>query len=110
MGQLENKSKIPESADLLQPWLEAWYETVHETFVNSYLETAENASFIPEEERQINDLLSVYTIEKAIYEADYEFNNRPDWLHIPLNGLKKILNDLVRRKRIKSAITIKNKI
>jgi hypothetical protein len=23
-----------------------------------------------------------------------EFNNRPDWLHIPLNGLKKILNDL----------------
>ncbi len=98
MGQLENKSKIPESADLLQPWLEAWYETVHETFINSYLETAKNASFIPDEKRQINDLLSVYTIEKAIYEADYEFNNRPDWLHIPLNGLKKILNDLVEER------------
>jgi maltose alpha-D-glucosyltransferase/alpha-amylase len=98
MGQLENKSKIPESADLLQPWLEAWYGTVQAVFVNSYLNTAGDASFIPEEERQINDLLSVFTIEKAIYEADYEFNNRPDWLHIPLNGLKKILNDLVEQQ------------
>jgi maltose alpha-D-glucosyltransferase / alpha-amylase len=94
MGQLENESKIPESAGLLKPWLEVWYELVQETFVNSYLKTAENALFIPKEERQINDLLSVYTIEKAVYEADYEFNNRPDWLHIPLYGLKKILQEL----------------
>ncbi|MFW5756023.1 MAG: maltose alpha-D-glucosyltransferase [Tangfeifania sp.] len=95
MGQLENQSKIPESAEVLNPWLEAWYEIVENSYVESYLETAKGASFMPEEEREINDLLSVYTIEKAIYEADYEFNNRPDWLHIPLNGLKKILDDLV---------------
>jgi maltose alpha-D-glucosyltransferase / alpha-amylase len=95
MGQLENQSKFPESDEILRPWLEAWYEIVHHTFVESYIETAKNASFMPKEEREINDLLSVYTIEKAIYEADYEFNNRPDWLHIPLNGLKKILDELV---------------
>jgi maltose alpha-D-glucosyltransferase / alpha-amylase len=95
MGQLENQSKFPESDEILRPWLEAWYEIVHHTFVESYIETAKNASFMPKEEREITDLLSVYTIEKAIYEADYEFNNRPDWLHIPLNGLKKILDDLV---------------
>lgn len=98
MGQLENESKIQERDDYMKPWLEAWYETVENEFVGSYLKTAGNASFIPEEERQINDLLSVYTIEKAIYEADYEFNNRPDWLHIPLNGLKKILNNLVEQE------------
>ena len=98
MGQLENQSKVPDSAHLLDPWLEAWYEIVQDTFVESYLETAKGASFIPEEERQITDLLSVYTIEKAMYEADYEFNNRPDWLHIPLNGLKTILNDLIEKK------------
>jgi maltose alpha-D-glucosyltransferase/alpha-amylase len=98
MGQLENKSKIPGNADLLDPWLEAWYETVEKTFLKSYLKTAGNASFIPDEAREVKDLLSVYTIEKAIYEADYEFNNRPDWLHIPLNGLKKILNDLLEQK------------
>ena len=98
MGQLENQSKIPDSEHLLNPWLDAWYEIVQDVFVKSYLEAAKGSSFIPEEERQINDLLSVYTIEKAMYEADYEFNNRPDWLHIPLNGLKTILNDLVEKK------------
>ncbi|MCG6188883.1 maltose alpha-D-glucosyltransferase [Maribellus maritimus] len=95
MGQLENKSKIPGDSDFLKPWLDAWYEMVQNAFMEGYLKTAGKASFIPEEEQEINNLLSVYTIEKAIYEADYEFNNRPDWLHIPLNGLKKILNDLV---------------
>jgi len=98
MSQLEHKSKIPGDVDFLKPWLDAWYEIVQNTFLDSYLKTAGNASFIPEEERQINDLLSVYTIEKAIYEADYEVNNRPDWLHIPLNGLKKILQDLVEQE------------
>lgn len=95
MSQLESKTKINGDPDFLQPWMEAWYKMVYDTFINSYLETAGNASFIPEEESQVHNLLSVYTIEKAIYEADYEFNNRPDWLHIPLNGLKKILHDLV---------------
>ena len=98
MGQLENKWKIPGDVDFLKPWLEAWYEVVEKAFLESYLKTAGNASFIPEEQQEINNLLSVYTIEKAIYEADYEFNNRPDWLHIPLNGLKKILNNLVERE------------
>ena len=98
MGNLENESKIPESAGLLEPWLEVWYELVRETFVGSYLETAENAPFIPKEEKQIKDLLSVFTIEKAVYEADYEFNNRPDWLHIPLNGLKRLLNNLAEQE------------
>ncbi|WP_159522741.1 maltose alpha-D-glucosyltransferase [Sunxiuqinia indica] len=95
MSQLESKTKIAGNTEFIQPWLEAWYKVVYDIFINSYLKTAGDASFIPSEEIQVHNLLSVYTIEKAIYEADYEFNNRPDWLHIPLNGLKKILNDLV---------------
>ncbi|MFP4489750.1 MAG: hypothetical protein ACLFN1_10640, partial [Bacteroidales bacterium] len=98
MGQLEYMSKIPEDSYFLDPWLEIWYKKVKDTFLNSYLETAASASFIPKNKKQLDDLLSVYIIEKAIYEADYELNNRPDWLHIPLNGLKKILYDLIENK------------
>ncbi len=101
MGQLENESKIPGDVSFLKPWLDAWYEMVQTAFMDSYLRTAGDASFIPEEKQEINNLLSVYTIEKAIYEADYEFNNRPDWLHIPLNGLKKILHDLIEQENSK---------
>ncbi len=98
MGQVANESKMPESKEFLKPWLEAWYKTVQDIFIENYLETAGNASFIPEEEDQMHDLLAVYTIEKAIYELDYEVNNRPDWLHIPLYGLKMIMDDLIEKK------------
>ncbi len=98
MGKVENESKMPESQDFLNPWLEAWYKTVQDVFIESYLETAGNASFIPKEKEQLNDLMAVYTIEKAIYELDYEVNNRPDWLHIPLYGLKMIMDDLIEKK------------
>ncbi|MFW5821400.1 MAG: alpha-amylase, partial [Bacteroidota bacterium] len=98
MGQLEYKSKIPEDSEFLDPWLEAWYKKVSDTYMESYLEAAGEASFIPEKREHLDNLLSVYIIEKAIYEADYELNNRPDWLHIPLNGLKKILNDLIETR------------
>ena len=90
-GQLEYNTKSPESIQLLERWLEPLYAELKDIYVTSYLETAGNASFIPTERREIDDLLSVFTIEKAIYETDYELNNRPAWLHIPLNGLNKIL-------------------
>jgi maltose alpha-D-glucosyltransferase / alpha-amylase len=99
MGQLEFNTRVPESVRMLEPWLEPWYAAVKEIYISGYLETAGNASFIPSEKRQIEDLLSVYSIEKAIYEADYELNNRPDWLHIPLNGLNKILTELLEQEQ-----------
>ena len=33
------------------------------------------------------ELLRLFLIEKALYEVDYELNNRPGWLAIPLRGV-----------------------
>jgi len=38
-------------------------------------------------------MLDAYLIEKAIYEIGYELNNRPDWLAIPLKGIKNLLEN-----------------
>ena len=32
-------------------------------------------------------MLTAFLLEKSLYELLYELNNRPTWLHIPLNGL-----------------------
>jgi maltose alpha-D-glucosyltransferase/alpha-amylase len=98
MGLLEYNKKQPGNEEYLKPWLEVWYKKIEAAFLRRYLSTAEGSSFIPAETRQVDDLISVYTIEKAIYEADYEMNNRPDWLHIPLNGLSEILDKLVSKQ------------
>ena len=36
-------------------------------------------------------LIDFFTLEKAIYEVNYELANRPDWVAIPLNGILRVL-------------------
>jgi trehalose synthase-fused probable maltokinase len=37
-------------------------------------------------------LLRLFELEKAIYEVEYELNNRPDWLHLPLGAVARHLD------------------
>jgi maltose alpha-D-glucosyltransferase/alpha-amylase len=36
-------------------------------------------------------MLDFFTLEKAIYEIGYEMANRPAWLHVPLQGVQRLL-------------------
>ena len=38
-------------------------------------------------------------LEKALYELDYELNNRPDWVRIPLRGIFDLLRTAELRPR-----------
>ncbi|MFP7364328.1 phosphotransferase [Corynebacterium callunae] len=37
------------------------------------------------------ELLNAYILDKALYEVAYETNNRPDWVHIPLEAVQRAL-------------------
>ena len=39
----------------------------------------------------IINLLSIFELEKAIYELQYELDNRPEWLPIPVAGIVRLL-------------------
>jgi maltose alpha-D-glucosyltransferase/alpha-amylase len=82
----------PESAALLQKWLEPWHRLISGVYLRSYLDTAQQASFIPARTKDFEVLLQAYLLEKAVYELGYELNNRPDWAIIPLLGIESILN------------------
>ncbi len=89
-------NRSAENRDILEPWIEHWYHIVSYHFLKGYLDAASDAAFVPEKESQVESLLNLFLIEKAVYEASYEINNRPDWLVVPLNGLNRIIDDLVR--------------
>jgi maltose alpha-D-glucosyltransferase/alpha-amylase len=74
----------------LEPWAQAWYVWVSAGFLQTYLAYAGAASVLPptREERQV--LLDAYLLEKAVYELGYELNNRPDWIRIPLQGIRQL--------------------
>ena len=81
----------PEDVPGLLPWANVWYRWVSGAFLESYLETAAGAAFIPVERDGVDTLLSAFLIEKATYEIGYELNNRPNWVKVPLLGLLDLL-------------------
>jgi maltose alpha-D-glucosyltransferase/alpha-amylase len=55
------------------------------------LQTASGATFVPQNSDDLQILLEAYLLDKAVYEIGYELNNRPDWVIIPIRGIKHIL-------------------
>ena len=60
--------------------------------MEAYLETMEGKKVLPDNVPDFNVLMETFLLEKAIYELGYELNNRPDWVLIPLRGIKSIMN------------------
>ena len=71
----------------LAPWARFWHLWVSAAYLQAYLETAEGAAFLPAAADDLELLLDVFLVEKAVYELGYELNNRPDWVSIPLQGI-----------------------
>ncbi len=81
----------PEDIPFLERWADTWYREMSSVFLQSYLGATAGASFIPPDEQEFQVLLEAYLLDKAVYEIGYELNNRPDWVVIPIRGIKHIL-------------------
>jgi len=80
----------------LDAWAEAWVDRISRDFLETYLATAQGASFIPRDPAALKMMLNLYLLEKAEYEVCYELNNRPEWIFIPVRGILRILDGEVR--------------
>jgi maltokinase len=60
------------------------------TFLEHYAAHVE-PTLLPAGEAAVSNLLSIYELEKAIYELRYELDNRPDWISIPVAGISRLL-------------------
>jgi maltokinase len=69
---------------------DGWEARAREEFLAGYNETVE-PSLLPSGQAAIDRLLTVFELEKAVYELRYELNNRPDWVHIPVAGILRML-------------------
>ena len=72
-------------------WADLWYRQTSSMFLQSYLKTTTGAIFIPQSSDDLHVMLEAYLLDKAVYEIGYELNNRPNWVLIPIRGIKHIL-------------------
>ena len=65
-------------------------ENARDTFLEHYLGSVE-PTLLPGGAAAVANLLAVFELEKAIYELQYELENRPDWVTIPVAGIVRML-------------------
>jgi trehalose synthase-fused probable maltokinase len=71
-----------------------WEQRAREELLEGYLETVD-PTIIPAGREAFDKLLSVFELEKAVYELRYELEVRPDWLPIPVAGILRLLEQPV---------------
>jgi maltokinase len=67
-------------------------QRARERFLEHYFRDIDPA-LLPPGEAAIKSVLSIFELEKAVYELQYELNNRPDWVSIPVAGIRRLLEE-----------------
>jgi maltose alpha-D-glucosyltransferase/alpha-amylase len=63
-----------------------WERQTREMFLRAYAEAASAGGLYPSF-GEVQGLIDLFELEKALYELRYEVGNRPVWINIPLQGV-----------------------
>lgn len=77
----------------LESLVNEWESRARTAFLEGYFGEACSGvgNLLPGDFRARCALVSYFELDKAMYEAGYELNNRPDWVVIPLKGILQIM-------------------
>jgi maltose alpha-D-glucosyltransferase/alpha-amylase len=67
-----------------------WERQTSSLFLKTYCEAMTDQRLLPAG-NDLSALLEIFILDRAFHELQYEINNRPQWIHIPLYGLLNIL-------------------
>lgn len=71
----------------LAPFADGWHRLACAEYLRGYLDAAGRAAFLPAGTGEMEFLLNLWLLDKAVYELKYELNHRPGWAAIPLEGI-----------------------
>jgi maltokinase len=80
-----------EHGDHVTELAEAWEARNRAAFVSSYVEGVAGRGLVPSDASAFERVLAAFELDKAVYEVAYEQAHRPDWVAIPLAGLRRLL-------------------
>jgi maltokinase len=91
-GMLRSLAYATSAAEIMRgiPAPGQFEEQARATFLENYF-AAIDPALLPGGEVAIANMLAIFELEKAIYELQYELDNRPDWLPIPVAGIARLL-------------------
>ncbi len=87
-GQVRSEERAHE---LLEAHAEEWVTWVGAAYLRGYLDALGASDLVPHDRHAQRVQLDAHLIEKAMYEMRYELDHRPDWVGIPIAGLRRFL-------------------
>jgi maltose alpha-D-glucosyltransferase/alpha-amylase len=76
--------------DNLDQWRRTWTHTMQQRLVDEYLATLP-PGLVPPNHEQVQLLLELYTLDKALYEIRYELASRPELVSWPLQAAVELI-------------------
>jgi trehalose synthase-fused probable maltokinase len=72
--------------------VDSWYRRSRDAFLDGYFTAIVNCEILQRgwTDQSRASVLAAFEVHKALYEVRYELSNRPDWLDIPLNALRRL--------------------
>jgi maltokinase len=77
--------------DELRLLADAWAERAINTFLSGYADVDEVHRLLPQARTSRDALLSVFEMDKAVYEVAYELSHRPDLVDLPVRAVERLL-------------------
>ncbi|PTX43216.1 maltose alpha-D-glucosyltransferase/alpha-amylase [Christiangramia gaetbulicola] len=76
----------------LEEWAEKWHYYISRLYIKGYLDKAGSRDYVPKKHEDFKILINTFLLEKALTELNYEIENRPEWIIIPIRGIKAVLD------------------
>src|SRR5699024_9777082 len=76
----------------------SWVVEHREAFLAGYLGK--------DRDEKTDHLLAIFELDRALYEAVYEYHNRPDWVDIPIRAIRRIIKENAMNSQPDSATPI----
>ena len=74
-------------------WAWVLVDTAKASFLETYSIVAQGAAFVPPNAAW-SAMLFAAELQKALYEIRYELGHRPEWVWIPVEGLRRLASRL----------------
>ncbi|MDR5590136.1 maltose alpha-D-glucosyltransferase [Christiangramia sp. SM2212] len=75
----------------LEEWAETWHYYISRLYIKGYFDKAGSKDYVPKDQEDFKILMHTFLLEKALIELNYEIENRPEWIIIPIRGIKAII-------------------
>ncbi|WP_430910237.1 maltose alpha-D-glucosyltransferase [Methylobacterium sp. sgz302541] len=92
----EIAARFADSEDRARSASIAWRGMIDAAFLDGYEAAVAGSRAAVADPDTHRRLLRLSLLTKALYEVDYEANNRPDWIEIPASGVLDILDDTAK--------------